>query len=60
MTAKQIHKYSVNVSMLVPLKGDSSTAETLLQEDNDYSVTQTILRFGGKFHCSYRQIAVLS
>ena len=32
MTTKHIHKYSVNVSMLVILKGDVSTAETVLQE----------------------------
>jgi len=30
MTTKQIHKYSVNVSVLVPLKGDSSIVETFL------------------------------
>jgi len=54
MTTKQIHKLSVNVSMLVPLKGDSSTAETLLQEDNHLSVPQTTLRFGGKVPLQYQ------
>jgi hypothetical protein len=55
----QIQKYTVNVSILVPLKGDSSTAETLLKKNNHYSVSQMILRFEGTFHCSNRQNAVL-